>query len=239
MKPLLSTILLLALATCLSAQKPKNEIEVKPYIRMDWYPEFSYNYGERVNTDRLTMQGTSWGVDVNYKIRTKRKINYKLGLGYMRYRFNNLNNINRFGRQNGRLITYGFGGDLQVGTDNYAYNIIPVNLGLEKVFELKSNLYFTAGVEVNNFFTFSQSYHLPTYNKNYKRKDWSSFGNSVQMAFGVRKQNNRSGFAPLLTLPIYTSWQKDEAFKENKNEKRSKWFSGFSIGFQYNYSIKK
>ncbi len=57
----------------------------------------------------------------------------------MRYRFNKLTNINSiFGPSNGRSITYVYIGDLGLGTDKYAYNIIPVNLGLEKIWLLKA-----------------------------------------------------------------------------------------------------
>lgn len=217
------------------------QIEIKPYVRLDWYPEFSYNYSGRYSTDYLKMQGTSWGIDLSYKIATKRKINYKIGVGYLKYKFNKLAKVNsNFGPSDSRIIDYPSQIDVIYSTNKYLYNLIPLNVGVEKILELNSRVHILTGIEINNFFTFSQAYNINrNLNTTYRVNDKSFFGHSFQLTSGILKQYKQSSIAPLLSVPVYTIWQKDDVFRENEKERRGKWFNGFSLGFQYNFSIKK
>jgi hypothetical protein len=106
-----------------------------PFVRIDWYPEISFNYAGRYSTDYLKMKGESWGIDLNYKYALDNSINLKAGLGYFRYSFNKLENYNSlFGNSNIRPIDYPSFNNLGYYTDAYFYNSLSLNIGAEKIF---------------------------------------------------------------------------------------------------------
>ena len=55
-------------------QKQNNHIEIYPFVRLDYFPEFSYHYGGRFSTDYLKMKGTSYGISLSYKYSLKKNI---------------------------------------------------------------------------------------------------------------------------------------------------------------------
>ena len=90
MKVKLTALLFLFLGNCLFAQKKSNRLQFFPFVRVDWYPEFSYNVGGRPSTDYLKMRGISPGINVNYKFGLQKNVDLITGLGFYKFSFNKL-----------------------------------------------------------------------------------------------------------------------------------------------------
>jgi hypothetical protein len=223
------------LATCALGQY----VGIKPHLRWDLFPEFSYHYKGRASTDYLKMRGTSFGCDIDYGFSSKKKISFQLGIGYSKNSFNKLTNVNTsFGKSDARIIDYPSLVDPIYVTDKYSYNNITFNLRLERQIELNNSINVLAGAEINNYLTYSQKYHIKGWNLIYRVKDKGLFGHSLQLTFGMPKQYRRFSMVPIIAIPIYTTWHKDDVFAENEKERRSKWLSGVSLAVQFNYSTK-
>lgn len=223
-------------------QKKINQIEIKPFIRRDSYPEFSYNYAGRVSTDHLKMKGKSWGINLNYKYALKNNINLKGGLGYYNYSFDKLENINtQFGVSDTRPIKYPSLTNLGYYTDGYHYNNILINLGIEKLIYLKKELILITGMELNNYFTFSQVYHISYQGTAaYKNKANRLFGHSLGLNISLVKQIGKMYIGPVLVLPVFDTWKKDNIFQgEVNSEYRNKWINGIGLGISCNFLLKK
>jgi hypothetical protein len=149
-------------------------------MRLDYYPEFSYNVGGRPSNDYLKMRGISWGTVANFKYPLGKKIKVKAGLGFYNYSFNHLEHENSlFGKGKSREIDYPSTTNFNFTTDRYYYRSILLNIGIEKELLLKQNLILAIGPELNNYYTVSQKYHLTYQSINYKRNENSFFGHSI------------------------------------------------------------
>lgn len=239
------TIFLLLLSTNLIAQKQTAQIEITPYVRKDWYPEFSYAINS-IDTNHVKLQGVSLGISAAYKIPLQNSVFLKLGTGFYRYTFNQISKINRFGENSRRHINYPSVLGIPFLTDKYWYNCVSLKVGAEKLFQLNNNWQITTGINIDNYFTFSQGYHI-TYNNPdnpimnpYKLKKKRFFGFSGNLNAGALKQVGRITVGPSLILPIFDSWSQDEVFpQENDSETRRKWLRGFGVGITCNYLLNK
>lgn len=245
MKTQLFTALLLLISTSAFGQKGKHLFEINPYMRMDWYPEFSYAINS-VNTNYVTIQGTSWGVNLAYKIPLKSSGFLKAGVGYYRYSFNKMDNYtNMFGKNSSRNINYPSNLYILFYTDKYWYNCISANIGAEKIFNIKNYWQLAAGVNLNNYYNYSQSYHI-TYNNPdnpitnpYKLNNNRYFGLSTNVHAGVLKRIGKVNIGPSFILPVFDTWKMDEIFlKEKSSGSRDKWLRGFGVGITCNFSFK-
>lgn len=241
MKPKLTIVVVVQLlAVCALGQSTRHYIGIKPYLRWDHYPEFSYHYKGRASTDYLKMNGTSFGCDINYGFPTKKKIRFQVGVGYFKNRFDKLTNVNTsFGKSKSRIIDYPSLVDPIYVTDKYSYNNIAFSFCLEREIEMNNNINVLAGAEINSYLTYSQYYHIKGWNLIYKVKDQDFFGHALQLTFGMPKQYRRFSMVPIIAIPIYTTWHKDDVFAENEKERRSKWFNGVSIAVHFKYFNKK
>ncbi|MBX2930814.1 MAG: hypothetical protein KF781_02570 [Chitinophagaceae bacterium] len=79
MKQLFLAFILVLVNSFSYAQKQKTAIEIKPYMRWDWYPEFTYAINS-ISTYKTNITGTSWGIDAAYKIPIHKTIYLKAGL---------------------------------------------------------------------------------------------------------------------------------------------------------------
>ncbi len=220
------------------SQQILGRIEIRPYVRCDWYPEFSYNIGGRPSTDYLKIEEISWGFNAYYRYPTKKGINFKGGLGYYKYSFTTLENYNtHFGSADARIIIYPSFFQPTYATNNYYYNNIAINLGIEKIIKLKNDLFIVSGIELNNYCTVSQAYHM-TFQGSQPYKNTSSrfFGHSVTINFSLLKQIKETQIGPILILPVFDNWKKDSIFPgENSSEYRNKWFNGIGFGISFNF----
>src|SRR5215208_29196 len=117
-----ATAIFLFASGFLSAQKPKDQIEINPIIRYDTYPEVTYNWGGRVSTNYLKMKGTSWGIYANYKKSFAPSFYLKAGIGYYKYSFDKLNNRHPpFGEGEAREVDIGSTAFILYTTDRYWY----------------------------------------------------------------------------------------------------------------------
>ena len=224
------------------SQNKSDQIEIKPFIRTDSYPEFSYNYAGRVSTDNLKMKGKNWGITLNYKHSLKNNFNLNGGLGYYNYSFDKLENINtQFGKSETRPIKYPSLTNLGYYTDAYHYNSISLNIGIEKFIYLKKDLLLITGIEFSNYFTFSQFYHISYQGTPvYKNKVNRLFGHSLCLNISLLKQVGKIQIGPVIVLPVFDSWKKDNVFQgEVNSEYRNKWLNGIGLGISCNFFINK
>lgn len=247
MKKQLFAIFFLFLSNFVIAQKTSGQIEINPYMRMDWYPEFSYNIGGRPSTDYTKMRGKNWGLNVNYKYPMKKDIFIKAGLGYYRHSFNKINTFNTmFGNSNARMINYTDPRYIVFTTDKYWYNCISANIGIEKLFKIKNDMQIIGGLNLNNYYTYSQNYHIPIYftvnpiNNNYKLNNDRFFGLSANIHAGLLKKIGKVSIGPSIILPVYDTCNTDRAFPDEDNDGfRNKWFKGIGLGIICNFSLTK
>lgn len=236
---------------CLFGQKNYNQIGVDLYIQRNWYPEFSYSINP-TNTYFVKIRGESPGLNANYKLSVRKNLFLKAGVGYYRYSFNKIESYNtQFGKGNTRVI--GFPSPLYVifVTDNYWYNTVSANIGIEKVFDVNKNWQISAGFSLTNYYTFSQTYHMTADypvgppNHKYKLKNNRYFGLSSVIELGLLKKIRQINIGPVLILPVYDMWKQDNVFPKNGNsaesnsDERHKWFRGIGVGISCNYSLTK
>jgi hypothetical protein len=236
LKRILSLLIVFILTSNGYSQQYSSKIEVKPYIRLDWYPEFSYNVGGRPSTDYLTIEGTSFGIVSNYKLPVSNKLNLIAGIGFYNYSFNKLENINSiFGKGHARVIDYPSPLDPIYTTDKYFYRTIFLNIGAERIFYLKNNTIFITGIELQNHYTISQGYHLASRNINFDTKEKRFFGHSILIMPSLLKRFQNFQIGPSLLIPVFDTWKKDKVFPgEIESENRNKWFRGIGLGISSN-----
>ena len=234
------------LPTFALAQKQIRQIEINPFVRFDKYPQFSYVLGGRPNTDYVNIKGTSFGINVTYKIPIANSFFLRPGIGYYKYSFSDIKRENTsFGKSNSRDINFVSPLLFPFYTDKYWYNSVAANFGFEKVFFLKDNFQIITGLNINNFFTFSQYYHLtlnpnPDKNQDYKKKEKGYFGSSATLNINFVKKFKQISIGPSLILPVFDTWKTDATFQEETNSgTRSKWFKGIGFGISCNYSLTK
>lgn len=233
------------------SQSTYREIEINPYVRFDKYPQFRNQINSIAQYD-LQINGNSWGLNAAYKIPMTRNLSIKIGTGYYRYSFSKIKSKHRtFGEGNRRIIEYPTTFGIILGTDKYWYNTIHTVVGLEKQFTVAKDIQITAGINLNNYFTFSQNYHLPYDNSfipqpelkiknDYKTNDKRYFGLSSQLHFGILRRINKVAIGPSLIIPVFDLWKQDNIFPaETSTNNRQKWFGGIGAGLNINYTLKK
>lgn len=224
-----------------NGQKHSCQLEIMPFIRYDAYPEF-LDISLPLEDNYVTSKGTSYGLNVSVKKAISQKYKLILGVGYYRNTFNNIENRNtRFGvsdRRKIKIITPSF---LPLFTDRYWYHSIAVNIGIQRDFVLKNNYVLSVDALLNNFFTFSQYYHLtnnPGGSLDYKKSEFKYSGLSTILEIGLQKTINRFSVDLKLLIPVYTNGKKDDnLFDESSTGSRGKWLKGIGFGISFNYSL--
>jgi hypothetical protein len=229
------------------AQKPLNQLEITPYLRFDKYPQFEYAINA-VNSNKVKLKGTSWGVHSAYKLFISNKYYLKIGIGYFKYSFNDIDQINSlFGRSKSRVISYKPQGPwvpaIIYTTDKYWYHTITAAVGIERQMTLANDLHLVIGFDSRQYYSFSQNYHIHypvPQGINYNPKTSRYFGFNVALNAGLQKKFGRISIGPQITLPIYDVWKKDNLFPQEKNGKsRKKWIRGFGVGIGCNYLLNR
>lgn len=244
LRTLLPLLLMIFSHTHAQAQKVPARIEINPYVQFDRYPAFSYAINS-VRNNEVSIRGASWGISGAYKFPVSRNIYLKAGLGYYRYSFNKIKRTNSsFGESNVRSINYPGMADLLYYTDKYWYNSLLVTVGAERAFPLSESMQLTAGVNLNNYYTFSQRYHIDYYNannpieNNYKTSNSRYFGFSAELRAGLEKKIGEFSLGPQIILPIFGSWKQDRIFPgEEDSHNRTKWLRGVGAGITFSYSL--
>jgi hypothetical protein len=233
------------------AQSMDREIEMNSYVRFDKFPKFMNRINSVAQYD-LQIAGTSRGLNAVYKVPLVKDFLIKLGAGYYKYSFRKItSNHKTFGKGDRRIIDYPTALGITLGTDKYWYNTINLLLGLEKQFVMTKNVKILTGMNLNNYFTFSQQYHLPYDNSfipqpelkiknDYKTNGKRYFGLSSEAYLSIFTKINKVAIGPSLIIPVFDTWKQDNIFPtENNSNNRHKWFNGIGVGFTINYTIKK
>lgn len=249
MKALVLTSIVLLLSFCVYAQWGNNVIEIHPYIRYDKYPEFSYAINS-INTNEVNIRGTSCGISIAYGHKISEKTKVKFGVGYYRLSFDKIDVQNRYGNPNSRVISYPSPLFILFSTNKYWYNTISASIGIEKVFYSKRDIFLSGGLNISNFFSFSQYYRIkqdyptgPPDNR-YMRYEKKNVSASVDLQMIVQKRlGNRINLGPIVNVPIFSMWALDDTFpkdmftNENPSHYKSKWLTACGFGLLASYSL--
>jgi hypothetical protein len=251
MKKYLLLFAIIIISNLAIAQNKTSQIEIEPYLRWDTYPQFT-NAINNIATYKIDIKGNSWGVNGAYEVPIANNLLVKIGVGFFKYSFNKIKSSNvTFGNGNGRVINYPTTLGIVLITDRYQYNTFSLNLGVEKVFEIKKDLFITNSINFLNYFTYSQEYHLPFDNSfisqpdlkiknDYKIKNNRYFGLGANFQVGLLKKIGKINIGPSLIIPIYDKWKQDNVFPTEINfENRNKWLNGIGAGIICNYSLNK
>jgi hypothetical protein len=244
-------VLIFSLCTnFLFGQNPNSQIEINLYLRWDSYPKFNYAINS-VSTNSVKINGCSFGIDFAYKIPIRNRLYLKTGLGYYKYAFNKIDDVNSLfnsSPDNSRIVDgYILPGNITpsiiFSTDRYWYNTISLNIGIERHINLQKKMLLVLGASFSKYYTFSQNYHI-TYpspgGDNYKQKNGRYFGFGGKIHIGLQKQVKKTSLRPTIILPIYDSWKLDKMFPQEENSmSRNKWLSGFGIGMVCSYTLSK
>ena len=244
MKHYLISFLLVSISYCSISQNVKNTLEILPYERIDWYPEFSYVLNGRPSTDYIKIKGVSLGADINYKVPIARTWSIRPGLGIYRYSFNNIERRNTsLGNSSSKNINFVSPLLIPYFTDKYWYNSVSVNIGIEKTLFFKGNYQVQLAADIKNYWTFSQFYHLtnnPGGEQSFKKNDTKYFGASTLLTTNVLKSFGSFSIGPSVRIPIFDLWKTDSVFpEETGKDTRNKMFGGVGFGVAINYSLTK
>lgn len=231
----------LMFVSCLSFGQ-KGALELRPYYRMDWYPKFSYVIDDRSSTDEVKMRGSSFGIGLAYKLPVSKTLAIKPGIGYYKYTFNHIERTNTLtGKSEARNINYISPLLIPFQTDKYWYNTLTASIGLEKSLPMTNSCEALIGLDLQNYYTISQRYHLtnnPEGSKDKKRTESRYFGASALLNFSIVKHYNKFGIGPTLMLPIFDIWKTDAVFpEETSSGTRNKVLRGAGIGVSLNYAL--
>ncbi len=223
------------------SQKKYGEIEISPFVRFDNYPQISYNYMGRASTDYLKLKGKSFGVSLAYKIPISKSLFFRPAIGYYRYTFDDIKRENNtFGKTNSRDINYPSPLYILFYTDKYWYNCILANVGIEKKFIQSKFFQINASINLCNYLSFSQYYHLifnpDNGSQNYKKGTKKYFGTTALTIVNPVVKLNNIQFGPSLMLPVFDIWETDKTFGEESNA-RTKWLRGIGVGFTCSYLL--
>lgn len=219
------------------AQNTSKQFEIMPYARFDKYPEFTYILAGRPSVDYININSISVGLDISIKVYLSKSLLLKPGIGYYRYSFNNIKRENtNFGNSHSRNIIFPSTVFISFHTRKYWYNCLSANFGVEKLFYFR-NKQVIAGLEVHNYFTFSQHYRLtrnPIGSEKYRKHEKRYFGSSLDMKFGIDKKIGNNIIRPTLILSVFDLWKTDATFYEETNSgTRHKFSMGVGIGLAY------
>ena len=213
-------------------------VEITPYYRYDHYPQFSFQIDGRARIDSLEMFGNSYGVSANYTVPVSNNYTFKFGLGYHRYSFTKIDHQSGRFDFSGREILYPNPTAYFFITDRYWYNTVSTNLSIVKNIRVSKNLEAQAGILISNFVSFSQYYHLPAFDIDYKTQKVAYFGFSGAVDISLLRPWNKLKIGPSLILPIIDFWKKDALLPEdNQNSFKTKYFNGVGIGLKMNYLL--
>ncbi|MCW3117735.1 MAG: hypothetical protein JWM28_1817 [Chitinophagaceae bacterium] len=226
------------------SQKSGSRLEINPFIRTDAYSKFSYQTGG-ITRDEVTIKGTSWGLNLSYKIPLKNNFSVKAGLGYYRYSFNKIDHLNTtFGHSDKRIIGYPSTYYLLFATNKYWYNTVSVNTALERAFIIKNNTQVIGGLNLSNHITYSQYYHIPVdypvgpKHGRYTRNKIRYFGTSANVYFSLVQKIGNIQIGPSFIIPVYDTWKQDYVFPEEYDSgTRSKWLRGIGIGLVFSIPL--
>lgn len=240
----LSVLYTIAASVAGAQNQATTAIEVNPFVRFDSYPEFSYVLNGRPSIDYVTMKGTSFGLNLAYQIPLSKSIVLKPGIGFYKYSFTKISKINTlFGKANSRDIAFLSPLYIPFYTDYYRYTTISLNINSEKVVDIAKDFQFVGGLNLNNYITVSQYYHLtnnPEGSQDFKKSDFRYFGSSVYLNADLLKRFGRIRLGPSIILPVFDSWKTDETFPtETNGGSRNKWLKGIGFGISLNYSLNK
>ena len=218
----------------IKAQNPKARIEINPYLKWDSYPKFITSFNSVTNST-ITMKGINWGITGSYLYPLKNNLFIKIGIGYYKYSFNSIKQYNSlFGTSDNRRINYP-GGSSTFGyvCNKYWYNNITTITGLEKLFWLNKNIGLVTGLDMINYYTYSQQYNIPgaSSDAEYRRTKGRYFGFAFNIHGGLEKGIGNIKIGPTISLPIFMKWKQDMVFPEEQDSKnRSKWLNGVVVG---------
>jgi hypothetical protein len=217
-----------------------NSFELKASVRSDWYPAFKYSINPS-NSYVVKINGISPTLSFGYYFSIFKKYYISFGMGYNRTNYSDIQSTHSlFGKGHSRVINAPTAGAyVIVGTDKYSYNNILATAHFETEIHRQSKYHITLGVEVHDYYTLSQSYHVRNNPAGLPNDRWKKFVNKNFGYGGLMTLTgvpNAKKYGIFIVLPVYDRWAQDIVFpatedrNESPSDNRSKWFRGLGLG---------
>jgi hypothetical protein len=149
-----------------------------------------------------------------------------------------------WGPNNVRGISYPSPLYINFWTNKYWYNTALTDVGIERLIPLSKAVNLTAGVDFQNFLTFSQYYRItagyptgPPHHR-FTTKEKRYFGFTAKLYAGMLFKIGRIRIGPDVLVPLFSLWKQDVIFGEENSASRNKWLRGIGAGLSCNYQIK-
>lgn len=203
---------------------------------------YNSRYGDVSYVNHLKLFGVNWGGDVNYKRMLADNLFIAIGIGYLDFEVNKIENETKNGsiiiKTDARPIDY-YPSAIYVlyQTTKYHYNNLCFHLGIEKQFILLHTLSLFMGIDYLHAYRLSEVYFIPFARKYYRTENHGDFGDFVYAHFGVSKQWEKFSVAPAFVLSIYNGWKQDILFGEEPVKVVSNWLNGVGVSVDISYQI--
>ena len=200
---------------------------------------YSTRFGNVSYTNILKLYGTNRGFKIDYKRLLYGMTYFKLGLGYMEFAVDKIENKLESGYPSAvgvsRPINYPSAIFILYSTTKYHYNNLLYHLGVEKQFGIFRTLFLFIGLDYFYADNLSQGYYIPGIPNYYHRNDHKSLGSFFNLNLGLSKKLGNFSLLPALVIPVYKIWKQDIVFYENPNNSVSNWGNGIGISLSVSY----
>lgn len=231
-------ILILAILFVASAMaQNKKRVELVMFSRYD-QNNYTTRYFSRSYTNETKLSGVSYGLGINYIHSLHKNWHLTAGLAYYRIGIDKIRQITPFSTTaKTRSIDYRNYDSLFIlfSTDKYYYNNIGLQVGFSYEKSLSKKTYFVTGADIGYLYTFSQSYHIPFYNHQYKTTDGNISGLSLNASVGLLQKIKKEKYYihPKIILPVHQSFSGDEILGEDPGIRINKLFMGIGLSVAF------
>jgi hypothetical protein len=211
-----------------------NSLELSFFSRYDRHANYTTRWGERSYRDAIKLWGPSYRLQFHYLHPVSKILKAGVGIGYSKLGVDNVRaSTPSFRNVPSRNINYTFPSGIRplVSTDKYHYNNFIFSAGLQYEQGISEKLSLTAGTDFNYMYTFSQFYHIPFGNIDYRTNRSRPLGFGVNASIGFLRKvlSDRFYINPAFILPLYQQLNGDEVFREAESVKMRKLLYGAGL----------
>ncbi len=217
----------------------KDNIEFTLFSVYNTQGKYNSQFGNVSYTNNLKLYGTNLGFHLDYKRLLYGKTYLKIGLGYMEFAVDKIDNESGTGNaattSDSRPINYPSSVFILYSTTRYHYNTLLYHVGVERQFSISHDLHFFAGLDYFYANSLSQKFYIPKIQTYYNTTNQKGLGSFINLNLGVSTHFGNFSLLPALVIPVYKSWKQDIVFYENPNSTVSNWGNGIGISLSISY----